>query len=247
VSSRSRPAPANRTWAAEPVVVTQRRPAKPSFSLERRLFADGCQTVAGVDEVGRGAWAGPVSVGVVILEASRMRRFPRAVRDSKVLTPLQREALFGPLSRACLGFAVGHASNEECDALGMTAAQMLAARRALEELGVEPDGLIVDGRHNFTGLPQARTLVRADASSFAVAAASVLAKVTRDRLMRELAPSHPEYCFERNKGYPSPEHRAAIARLGITSLHRSSWAFARPGDDELEELEDDELLESSDA
>lgn len=215
------------------------------------MFADGVQTVAGVDEVGRGAWAGPLTVGVFVLDATRLRRFPPGVRDSKMLTPPAREALFGPLSRVARGYAVGHASNEECDSLGMTAAQLLAARRAFDELDATPDACIVDGRWNFSPLECARTLVRADVSCFAVAAASVLAKVTRDRIMTGLAPQHPPYRFERNKGYPSPEHRAAIAELGLTALHRASWSFARPqdegfagdaGEDAPEEADDDAAL-----
>ncbi len=202
---------------------------RPSFKLERSLFAAGCRQVGGMDEVGRGAWAGPLSVGVFVLDITRMRGFPRAVRDSKLLSALQREALFDPLRRAG-SFGVGHASNEECDELGMTAAQRLAAGRALAQLDVAPDELILDGPWNFSGVERARPVIDADAACYAVAAASVLAKVTRDRLMVDLAPSHPEYRFERNKGYPSPEHRAAIARFGLTALHRSSWSFARPAE-----------------
>jgi ribonuclease HII len=199
-----------------------------TFRLERTMFADGARTVAGVDEVGRGAWAGPLSVGVFVLDAARLRRFPPGVRDSKVLTPAAREALFEPLSRAGAGFAVGHASNEECDELGMTAAQRLAARRAFEQLDAVPDACILDGNWNFSGMESARPVIDGDATCLAVAAASVLAKVTRDRIMVDLARSHPDYRFERNKGYPSLEHRAAIARLGLTALHRASWSFARP-------------------
>jgi ribonuclease HII len=201
---------------------------RPTFRIERSLFAGGVRTVAGVDEVGRGAWAGPLSVGVFVLDVTRLRRFPPGVRDSKVLTAQAREALFLPLSRAAVGFAVGHASNDECDELGMTAAQKLAARRAFGALDAAPEACIVDGRWNFSPMESAQTLVDADASCFVVAAASVLAKVTRDRLMTELAPAHADYRFERNKGYPSPEHKAAIARLGLTALHRASWSFARP-------------------
>jgi len=192
------------------------------------MFAEGARTVAGVDEVGRGAWAGPLSVGVFVLDAARLRRFPAGVRDSKVLTPAAREELFEPLRRVGVGVAVGHASNEECDELGMTAAQRLATRRAFGQLDELPDACILDGNWNFCDLATARPVVDADATCLVVAAASVLAKVTRDRMMVELAPAHPEYAFQRNKGYPSPEHRAAIARLGLTALHRASWSFARP-------------------
>jgi ribonuclease HII len=110
----------------------------------------------------------------------------------------------------------------------MTAAQRLAARRAFEQLDAVPDACILDGNWNFSGMESARPVIDGDATCLAVAAASVLAKVTRDRIMVDLARSHPDYRFERNKGYPSLEHRAAIARLGLTALHRASWSFARP-------------------
>jgi len=207
--------------------------APPTMRVEGRCFAEGCATVGGVDEVGRGAWAGPVSVGVAVVSAGSGRRLPRGVRDSKQLTPFEREALFEPLSRACVSFGVGHASNEECDELGMTAAQRLAARRALEQLPVVPDVLLVDGRFDFltdqeaepSGLPPVRMLVRGDASSKAIASASVLAKVTRDRIMALESEHYPWYGFERNRGYPAPLHKMALATWGCTPLHRKSWAF----------------------
>ena len=201
--------------------------------VEGRCFAEGCRTVGGVDEVGRGAWAGPVSVGVAVVSAGSGRRLPRGVRDSKQLTLAEREALYEPLARACVSFGVGHASNEECDELGMTAAQRLAARRALEQLPAVPDVLLVDGRFDFltdrsaelADLPPVRMLVRGDASSKAIASASVLAKVTRDRIMAGESEHYPWYGFERNRGYPAPLHKMALAAWGCTPLHRKSWAF----------------------
>ena len=121
--------------------------------------------------------------------------------------------------------AIGHASPAECDRLGMSAAQRLAAERALERLGVEPDRILLDGKWDFVGTPKVRTIVRGDATSLTIAAASILAKVTRDRLMRSAAPSFPAYEFDRNKGYPGPRHRAALAASGPTPIHRTSWSF----------------------
>lgn len=201
----------------------------PTFDAERALLLDGCELVAGVDEVGRGAWAGPVSVGVAVVTAAAMSGFPEGVRDSKQLSARARDALAGPLSRACHAYAVGHASNAECDALGMTAAQRLATARALAQLDELPDALIVDGRHEYTGVAGACAIVGADTSSCVVAAASVLAKVTRDRLMVGYAPDHPGYGFEANKGYASIGHRRAVALLGLTDLHRRSWSVAPLG------------------
>lgn len=201
----------------------------PTLRVEGRYFADGCAAVGGVDEVGRGAWAGPVSVGVAVVTARCGRRIPRGVRDSKQLTWTERESLFVPLGRSLASWAVGHASNDECDALGMTAAQRLAAHRALEQLDVVPDVLLLDGKFDFLRdgddcLP-VQMIVKGDTSSKAIAAASVLAKVTRDRMMALEAEHYPWYGFESNRGYPAPSHKMALATWGCTPIHRRSWAF----------------------
>ena len=196
----------------------------PKWSLIQALFAEGHSHVAGVDEVGRGAWAGPVAVGVVVVERSCIRSAPRGVRDSKLLAEPARESLFPRLSAWCPAYAVGEATPGECDELGMTAAQRLAAERALAQLALRPDALIIDGKWDYTGFPGARAVIDADATCFPVAAASVLAKVSRDRQMIEYARRYPPYRFERNKGYASPEHRLAVASHGMTDLHRRSWS-----------------------
>jgi ribonuclease HII len=206
---------------------------QPSLRIEGRYFADGCSAVGGVDEVGRGAWAGPVSIGIAVVTPGCGRRLPRGVKDSKQLTAAERESLFGPLSRSLASFAVGHASNEECDELGMTAAQRIAASRAMEQLDVLPEVVLLDGRFDFLAdrlsgvseFPPVRTIVKGDATVKSIAAASIVAKVTRDRLMMAQSEHYPWYCFERNKGYPTPSHKAALAAWGCTPLHRSSWAF----------------------
>jgi ribonuclease HII len=198
----------------------------PGRVIENQFFAEGAELVAGIDEVGRGAWAGPVSVGVAVVTRRSIRKLPKGVADSKLLTPQRREELFEPLAAAVEAYAVGHASSVECDQLGMTAAQRLATDRALGALGVAPDALIVDGSFDFTGSDRSRTIVGADRRCIAVAAASVLAKVTRDRMMCELGPSYPQYYFASNKGYPSPDHRAALRQYGLSDIHRASWSFA---------------------
>jgi ribonuclease HII len=194
--------------------------------LERAAFADGVELLAGVDEVGRGAWAGPVSVGVAVVDRATLRRLPRGVRDSKLLSQARREALFPLLTSAVLAYAVGHASHEECDEFGMTSAQRLAAERAFAELPITPDRTIVDGKFEFTRRPEARAIVGADRTSVVVAAASILAKVTRDRHMIALAPRYPEFSFAQNKGYRSPTHLDALSTVGLTDIHRRSWSFA---------------------
>jgi ribonuclease HII len=201
----------------------------PTLRVEGRYFAEGCAAVGGVDEVGRGAWAGPVSVGVAVVTAGCGRRIPRGVRDSKQLTCAQRELLFAPLGRGVASWAVGHASNDECDELGMTAAQRLAANRALDQLDVVPDVLLLDGKFDFlrdgeSPLP-VHMIVKGDTSSKAIAAASVLAKVTRDRMMVLESEHYPWYGFESNRGYPAPSHKMALAAWGCTPIHRRSWAF----------------------
>jgi ribonuclease HII len=198
----------------------------PTSEEEESLFAEGARTVAGIDEVGRGAWAGPVSVGVAVVTRASLAALPDGVADSKMLTPIVRERLFAPLQAAVTAYAIGHASPGECDELGMTKAQRLATARAFEQLSVDVDAVIADGKTDFTGRDRVRMIVGADRLCLAVAAASVLAKVTRDRMMIEFAPSYPSYAFEQNKGYPSPTHREALARFGLSALHRASWAFA---------------------
>jgi len=199
----------------------------PSLVRERALWAQGHQVVVGVDEVGRGSWAGPLTVGAAVLPPDR--RVYR-VRDSKMLTETERERLFPRLTAWCAAWSVGHASQQECDDLGMSAAQRLAARRAIEGLGVAPDTVLVDGRWDFVASAhvdrgKVTRIVRGDASCLSIATASILAKVTRDRIMRAEAEHFPAYDFDLNKGYPCPRHKAALAAWGPTSIHRRAWVF----------------------
>ena len=195
----------------------------PSLARERALWDEGYEVVVGVDEVGRGSWAGPISVGAAVLP--RDRRVYR-VRDSKMLTEEERERLFPRLTAWCAMWAVGHASQQECDDLGMSAAQKLAARRAIDGLGVTPDALLIDGLWDFVGgIPKVTRVVKGDAKCLSIATASILAKVTRDRMMRAEAEHFPAYDFDLNKGYPCPRHKAALAAWGPTSIHRRAWVF----------------------
>jgi ribonuclease HII len=194
----------------------------PSLAVERGLWADGHAVVVGMDEVGRGAWAGPLTVGAAVLP--RDRRVYK-VRDSKLLAEAERERLFDRVAGWCMAWGVGHASAEECDELGMSDAQRLAARRALHQLGTAPDRVLLDGRWDFVGGGITRAIVDGDATCLSIAAASILAKVTRDRLMRAEAESFPAYDFELNKGYPCPRHKMALRAFGPTSIHRRTWVF----------------------
>ena len=196
----------------------------PSRRAEHELWSAGHEVVVGVDEVGRGAWAGPLMVGAAILP--REKRV-NGVRDSKLLTENERERLFDRVAGWCDAWAVGAASQEECDELGMAPAQRLATQRAIEGLGLTPDAAVVDGRWNFVS-PHVRHVecrVKADAYCVSVAAASILAKVTRDRVMREQAEHFPHWSFDSNKGYPCPMHKAALLGYGPSVIHRRTWIF----------------------
>lgn len=238
-----------------PSTVTARRVVTarsrvPTLREERRLLRSGHVYVAGMDEVGRGALAGPVTVGVVVVDAAA-RSAPSGVRDSKLLTPGAREALVPKLRRWAVGYAVGHAEPEEIDSYGIIAALRLAARRALAQLPTPPSCVLLDGSHDWltapaepAGLfgldvlgrraapqiglavePAVTTLVKADLRCAAVAAASVLAKVERDAVMVERSAAFPDYGWRENKGYSAPEHAAALRRLGPCPQHRRSWSL----------------------
>lgn len=194
----------------------------PSLAWERFLWAEGHDVVVGMDEVGRGAWAGPLMVGAAVLP--RDRRVYK-VRDSKMLTEAERERLFDRIADWCQAWAVGAATQVECDTLGMTEAQKLAASRALAALGVTPDRVLLDGHWDFVGLGTTQRIIKGDAICLSISAASILAKVTRDRIMRDEAPHFPAYDFDCNKGYPCPRHKMALQAFGPTSIHRRSWVF----------------------
>ena len=198
------------------------RSRPPNLSVERSYWDAGVEWVVGVDEVGRGSWAGPLTIGVAVVP--RDRRVNR-IRDSKQLTERAREQMFQRVADWCTAWAVGHASPEECDELGMSEAQRLAARRAIEGLGVRPDQVLLDGNWDFVGGGITRKIVKGDASCLSISTASILAKVTRDRMMRIEDEHFPAYDFAWNKGYPCPRHKQALRGLGPSAIHRRSWAF----------------------
>ncbi len=198
------------------------RTSAPSLEVERRLWAEGHEVVVGIDEVGRGAWAGPLTLGAAVVPKDRR---VNKIRDSKMLTEPEREAMFDRIAGWCDAWSVGHASEEECDELGMSEAQRLAARRALEGLGVAADRVLLDGNWDFVGEGTSELLVKGDARCLSIAAASILAKVTRDRIMRAEAEHHPYWSFELNKGYPCPRHKVALRGVGPSAIHRRSWVF----------------------
>jgi ribonuclease HII len=195
------------------------------YELEREIAAVGSPLVAGVDEVGRGAWAGPVVVCAAVVRAG-FPEPPGGLTDSKRLTAKRRAELAAELPGWVAGYAIGSASHEEIDALGMTAALRLAARAALDQLPERPGVVLLDGKHDYIGSPwRVRTAVKADLRSVSVAAASVLAKVHRDTLMAELGETCPDFAFADNAGYPAPAHQEALAAHGPTPYHRLSWSY----------------------
>jgi ribonuclease HII len=216
--------------------------ADPTLLLERGLFRDGAALVIGCDEVGRGAIAGPVAVGVSAFLPD-VAEMPAGLRDSKLLSEKRRDALYPEVLAWAPQSAVGLADNAEVDALGIVPGLGLAAVRGLEALvlagvPVESAVVVLDGSHDWltpaltewpsSSRPRVMTRVKGDRDCATVAAASVLAKVHRDRLMIEADAVHPGYGWPRNKGYASAGHYEAISRLGATALHRWSWLKA-PG------------------
>jgi ribonuclease HII len=191
------------------------------YAIEANLRAAGVSMIAGVDEVGRGALAGPLTAAAVILPSD-----PHilGLDDSKRLSPARREELAAEVRAHAVAIGVAHVSPAEIDALGMTAALRRAIGLAIAQLGVEPDHVVLDG------LPlqiaeNETAIVKGDSKVAAIAAASIVAKVTRDALMRALAAEHPEYGFDVNKGYGTTEHLSAVSRLGLSAVHRRSFSI----------------------
>ena len=236
--------PAGATAAAAAPAPRTRTAAKaPTLRYERTFAALGHRVLAGCDEVGRGALAGPVSVGLVAVQLESVRAL-KGVRDSKLLTPADRQALVPQIKKWCPAWGVGHASAAEIDLLGLMGALRLAGTRAWTQVceTLTPDVVLLDGNHNWLSpemqaslfdepsdeddaacTAPVHTRIKADMTCLSVAAASVLAKVERDAMMVEYASLHPEYGWEINKGYATEAHRAAIDTLGPSPLHRLSW------------------------
>lgn len=221
--------------------------APPTLRIERSLLREGVTHLACADEVGRGALSGPVTIGVVVISAAT-RTAPQGVRDSKLLSPQVRERLVPRIRRWAVAYAVGHATPAEIDAHGIMMALRLAGHRALAQLPVSPDAVLLDGNHDYLtppeqallpfdcgfgppvelsaellALPPVTTRIKADMTCAGVAAASVLAKTARDAIMRELHEELPVYEWAENKGYSAPAHLEALAAHGPSSYHRRSW------------------------
>ncbi|MYA88184.1 MAG: ribonuclease HII [Boseongicola sp. SB0662_bin_57] len=196
----------------------------PDYSVERMLYARGAREIAGVDEAGRGPLAGPVTAAAVVLDANAL---PSGINDSKKLGPKARDRLLEEIV-ASAKVSVAHASVEEIDKLNILHASLLAMERAVAGLSGTPDHVLIDGNVVPGSLGcSATALVKGDARSLSVAAASIAAKIARDRIMEDLAREFPGYGWERNAGYPTKAHREALAVLGITPHHRRSFKTVR--------------------
>jgi len=203
--------------------------SSPDLSLEQKLWS-AYKHIAGMDEAGRGALAGPVCVGVVILpdDEPLLARTLNGARDSKQMTPRQRRELAPRIKDQAREWGVGFASAEEIDSIGIVPATRLAACRALESLSIFPEYLLTDFRLELPELDLSQSaLVRGDQRSLSIAAASILAKTARDELMIELDSNYPEYGFSRHKGYGTLIHRRKIVDLGHSPVHRKTFKLKK--------------------
>lgn len=195
-------------------------PTNPDFSFEQAAYDRGFARVVGVDEVGRGPIAGPVTAAAVILDPANI---PEGLNDSKKLSPKKRQALLRLVLETAV-VSVAHASVEEVDSLNIYHASHLAMVRAVQGLPVSADYALIDGNK----IPKdliipAEAIVKGDARSVSIAAASIAAKISRDAIMESLAQQYPGYGWEQNAGYPSPAHKRALLELGVTPHHRRSF------------------------
>jgi ribonuclease HII len=198
-----------------------------SLNLEQELWQKGIQFVGGIDEAGRGAWAGPVAAAVVVLPSDpRIGLTLNGVRDSKQMTARQRERWAAEIKSVSMAWSVGMASAAEIDSTGILPATRMAMTRAIEGLSLAPEHFLFDFIH-WKGCPYpGERLVKGESKSLSIAAASVLAKTSRDALMRELNGDFADYGFARHKGYGTAFHRAAIRKFGLSPIHRKSYRIA---------------------
>ncbi len=193
---------------------------RPTFDLESVEIELGHAPIAGIDEAGRGPWAGPVVAAAVILDSSNI---PAGLDDSKALDEDARELLYGQITKMALAWGVGIADAERIDRDNILNATMWAMTEAVSALAIAPRLALIDG-NKAPGLAcECRTIVKGDAKCVSIAAASIIAKVTRDRMMIAFDREYPGYGFARHKGYGTPEHKDAMQRLGVSVLHRRSF------------------------
>lgn len=198
------------------------------YEIEKEYTAKGFRLICGIDEAGRGPLAGPVCAAAVILPIGTEIE---GLNDSKKLTEKKREILFSMIIEKATAYGIGFASEQEIDEINILNATFLAMRRAVEVLGISPDLLLIDGNQKpKIGVGEEVTVIKGDAKSVSVAAASVLAKVSRDRYMLEKAQEYPQYAFEKHKGYGTKLHYEKIAEYGVSPIHRKTFLKKILGD-----------------
>lgn len=189
-------------------------------AFDKKYFSKKIKYLAGVDEAGRGPLAGPVVAAAVIFHKNTRIK---GVNDSKLLTEKQREALYDKIISSALAYSVSVIEPEVIDEVNILNATLRAMKQSVDDLKIKPDLILVDGNRKFQSDILVITIVKGDSKSFSIAAASILAKVTRDRLMKNFAVQYPVYLWEQNKGYPTRQHREIIRKLGPSPLHRKSF------------------------
>jgi ribonuclease HII len=196
----------------------------PNTLLEGKLFRRGYQVIAGLDEVGRGALAGPLVAAVVLFNLEQTKRIKRQIeiKESKLLSEKQREEIFNFISQQ-IDWSLGIVSHQEIDDLGISRANVLVFQRALSECKIKPDYLLLDYVHGFNHRKPFQTIKDGDYKVFTIALASILAKVSRDRLMKEYDHQFPEYGFKQHKGYGTRQHQASLKKFGFCQIHRQSF------------------------
>jgi len=200
---------------------------KPSSKYEKQLHKLGYTLIAGLDEAGRGSWAGPLVAGAVILPPNK--KF-KGIRDSKLLSPQKRQKLFLQITKNAVSWSVGIVSHQEIDKMGIIPANRLAFERAVKKLQITPEYLLVDGVRNFSSNIPHQFIIQGDRKIVSIAAASIIAKVIRDQILKTLHQLYPMYNFEKHKGYGTKEHLKYLSEYGPSEIHRLSY---KPMLDEL--------------
>jgi ribonuclease HII len=184
------------------------------------LLSRKIKLIAGTDEAGRGPIAGPVVAAAVMFDRNS---FHKDINDSKQVNEKTREILFDWIMENCLCFGIGIIEHDEIDKINILQASLKAMKIAVDQLDPNPDLILIDGNKTFLSEIKTKTIVKGDAKSFSIAAASIIAKVTRDRIMKKISDEYPEYLWHKNKGYPTQEHIEAVRKYGATEFHRKTF------------------------
>jgi len=199
----------------------------PDFCREEKLFKKGYKNIAGIDEVGRGPLAGPVVAAAIIFSRNKLlnKLLEIGIRDSKLLSPKKREYLAELILEKCHSWSTGVVSEETIDKINILEASMLAMKKAVEKLKIKPDFLLIDGNHTIANYPVSQIAIpRADQYVFSVSAASIVAKVTRDKILVDLDKKYPAYGFAQHKGYGTKFHLEMLKKIGPCEIHRKSFS-----------------------